>query len=193
MNCWHWSNYVYYYVYARTSIYTKTVVYFHEYTYDAAGLQPRKMPDSHAQSNRACCVSSKFNKMCIPFVVFRKREERQPLACSSVVVAVNCSTYLPIICSDTFHFDGVAITAGLTAAGTGGVYLPPQCGATIASFQARGRAVLLGNTIYSLVLFMHAPVYHDINNYADIESMNKLQGLYPCSVISSYQKNEDIN
>ncbi len=43
------------------------------------------------------------------------------------------------------------------------------------------------------VLFMHAPVYHDINNYADIESMNKLQGLYPCSVISSYQKNEDIN
>ena len=56
---------------------------------------------SIAQSNRACCVSIKFNKMCIPFVIFRKREERQPLSCSSVVVAVNCSTYLPTICSAT--------------------------------------------------------------------------------------------
>ena len=62
----------------------------------------------YAQSNRACCVSSKFNKMCIPFVVFRKHEERQLLACSSVLVAVNCSTCLPIICSATFHFVLVA-------------------------------------------------------------------------------------
>ena len=57
-----------------------------------------------AQSNRACCVTSKFNKMCISFFVFRKREERQPLACPSAVVAVNCSTLLPIICSATLFW-----------------------------------------------------------------------------------------
>ena len=57
-----------------------------------------------AQSNTACWVTSKFNKMCIPFFVFPKREERQPLACSSAFVAANCSTHLPIICSATFHF-----------------------------------------------------------------------------------------
>ena len=77
-----------------------------------------------AQSNRACCVSSKLNKMCIPFVVFQKREERQRLACSSVVVnvVVYCAQRIlahNLPCHFPLCFGGVAITAGLTAAGTG--------------------------------------------------------------------------